>query len=147
MADRDDAQPDVGYCKPPAHAKFVKGQSGNPRGRPKGSQNLASLLAKAGRQRIRITENGRSRSITKFEALMLQLINKAVSGDLKAIGELLGWIKSFAEPDQSALTPGIQHENDEVVMANILARIRDSESVPTKDTNNIPAPDPNGGEK
>jgi hypothetical protein len=147
VANRDDAPLDVGYCKPPAHTKFVKGQSGNPRGRPKGSQNLATLLAKAGRQRIRVTENGRTRHITKFEALMLQLINKAVSGDLKAIGELFGWIKSFADPDQGPITPAIQHENDEVVMANILARIRNSENVPTEDTSNIAPPDSNGGDK
>jgi hypothetical protein len=26
----------VGYRKPPVHSRFKKGQSGNPRGRPKG---------------------------------------------------------------------------------------------------------------
>ena len=80
---------EVGYRKPPKHTQFVKGRSGNPKGRPKGSQNLASMLAKAGRQRITITENGRSRSITKFDASMLQLMNKAASGDLKAIRQVL----------------------------------------------------------
>ena len=80
---------ELGYGKPPQRTQFAKGQSGNPKGRPKGSQNLATILAKAGRQRVRITENGRSRYITKLEASMLQLMSKAASGDLKAIGELL----------------------------------------------------------
>jgi hypothetical protein len=31
----------VGYGKPPSNAGFKKGQSGNPRGRPPRSQNLA----------------------------------------------------------------------------------------------------------
>ncbi|MGJ3627161.1 DUF5681 domain-containing protein [Sphingomonas sp. MMS24-JH45] len=31
---------EVGYGKPPIHARFQKGQSGNPKGRKKGSKNL-----------------------------------------------------------------------------------------------------------
>jgi hypothetical protein len=92
---------EVGYGKPPNRTQFVKGQSGNPTGRPKGSQNLATVLAKAGRQRVKITENGRTRHVTKFEATMLQLFNKAASGDLKAIASLLDWIKSFSDGTQN----------------------------------------------
>lgn len=37
------ARHEVGYSKPPAHSRFRPGQSGNPRGRPKGSRNRATV--------------------------------------------------------------------------------------------------------
>lgn len=35
---------EVGYGKPPAEHRFVKGRSGNPRGRPKGAKNKSSQV-------------------------------------------------------------------------------------------------------
>jgi hypothetical protein len=121
---------ELGYGRPPQRTQFVKGQSGNPNGRPKGSQNFATILAKAGRQRIKVTENGRVTYKTKFQAVMLQLVNKAVTGDLKAIAELQDWIKFLADREQAALETFIPHERDKAVMANILKRIRQSEEPP-----------------
>jgi hypothetical protein len=37
----------VGYGKPPRHTRFVKGQSGNPRGHPPGAKNIKTLLTQA----------------------------------------------------------------------------------------------------
>jgi hypothetical protein len=85
----EDYSDEVGYCKPPKRTRFVKGQSGNPKGRPKGSLNFATILEKAGRQHITITENGRTRSITKFEACALQLMNQGASGNFKAIRQVI----------------------------------------------------------
>lgn len=119
----------TGYCNPPMHTRFTKGRSGNPKGRPKGSQNLATILAKTGRQRIKVTENGRTRCITKFEASVLQLVNQAVSGDLKAIHELQLWSIALEDPDQAAVSQTVPRESDEIVMANLLKRIRNSENV------------------
>ena len=41
----DGADYEVGYGKPPKHTRFKKGQSGNPKGRPKGLQEHGQSLA------------------------------------------------------------------------------------------------------
>src|SRR6266478_251195 len=57
----------VGYCNPPQHARFKTGQSGNPRGRPKGTLNMATVLERTLRENVVITEGGRRKTITKLE--------------------------------------------------------------------------------
>lgn len=75
---------EVGYGKPPLRSRFPKGRSGNPRGRPRGGQNLATMLAEELSQKVAVRENGRQRTISKRRAMLIQIINKAVSGDAKA---------------------------------------------------------------
>ena len=79
----------VGYGKPPVHTRFKKGQSGNPRGRPRGAKNNATLLKEALDQTVAINENGRRRHITKRGAMFTQLANKAAQGDHRAIQTVL----------------------------------------------------------
>lgn len=119
----------IGYGKPPKHTRFAKGQSGNPSGRPQGSQNLGTVLLKTMRQRIRVTENGQVRYITKLEAVIVQLVNKALRGDVNAIHELRYWIQFLEESLQPGSQATVTHENDEAVMAKALERIRQSEAL------------------
>jgi len=126
MANRDNSY-EVGYAKPPRQTRFVKGQSGNPKGRPKGSKNLATMLARACRERVRVTGNNGARSITKLETSLVQLSNQAASGDLRAIREFLYWIRFSEESEQSSVATPISHERDHAVIASILERIRQCE--------------------
>lgn len=80
---------DGGYGKPPKGTQFRKGRSGNPKGRPRGSRNSTSLLDEALKERVIISENGRRRRITKLEAILKQLVNKAARGDHRATQLLL----------------------------------------------------------
>jgi hypothetical protein len=47
----------VGYGRPPQHTRFPKGQSGNPKGRPKGSRALASIWLRAMNEKVTINED------------------------------------------------------------------------------------------
>lgn len=69
---------EVGYARPPKRARFKKGHSGNPKGRPRGSRKIATLLAKALDERVVVVENGRRKAITKREAFCKQLVNRGL---------------------------------------------------------------------
>jgi hypothetical protein len=118
---------EVGFAKPPRSNQFRKGMSGNPKGRPKGSKSISSILVEMGRERVKVTFNGKVRHISKLEAVIRQLSNKAATGDLKAIRELLVAHRIFAEPEPPTETSESLHERDASVMENLLNRIRSSE--------------------
>lgn len=81
---------EVGYGKPPKHTRFQKGRSGNPRGRPRGSKGWITLVREAVSAKVEVRENGRPlRKITKLEAAVTQLVNRAAGGDLRALALLL----------------------------------------------------------
>ncbi len=120
----------IGYCKPPKGTQFIKGQSGNPKGRPKGSQNVSTILRRAARRRVRVTCNGVSRFVTTLEAAVIQLLNQAAAGDPRAIRELLYLHRLCEEPTQGLLAEAGAEEVDKLVMESIRKRILQSEELP-----------------
>src|ERR1035437_5871182 len=84
MPDDRDKTYDVGFGKPPSHGQFRKGVSGNPRGRPKGKRNLATVLERTLEEKVVINENGERKTVTKLEAALKQMVNKAAGGDLRS---------------------------------------------------------------
>src|SRR5262249_25898809 len=71
----------AGYGKPPVHAQFKPGRSGNPKGRPKGLRNIRSVIEEALNQRITIREGDRTRSLTKLDGVILTMITGALKGN------------------------------------------------------------------
>ena len=108
----------------PEHTRFKAGKSGNPRGRPKGTLNMATVLDRTLRERVVINENGRRTTITKLEAAFKQLTNKAASGELKALQLLAALVSSAEERATKAVTPSYTlDEVDEKVFLGILRRL------------------------
>ena len=124
MSDNRGSDYQVGYGKPPQYTRFKKGESGNPSGRPKGSKNLTTLLEKQLKQRVLITENGRRRSITKQEAMVKHLVNKAVSGDRPLMRLLLEEIRLLEARAASSPSGTNLDEADREVMRQIQERMR-----------------------
>jgi hypothetical protein len=118
----------AGYQKPPEATRFKKGVSGNPKGRPKGSLNVATALMKALREKVVINEHGQRKTVTKFEAALKQLVNKAASGELRALRQLLELARD-AEATQNLPSPqnAVLSDLDHEVMQGILERFSEVE--------------------
>lgn len=86
MADEDPPNDDdrVGPGRPPKHSRFKPGESGNPRGRPKGSVSFATIIKREARKKVKIRENGRTKSISGMEVVARQAMQQAMKGNLKA---------------------------------------------------------------
>jgi hypothetical protein len=130
MTDQDNSDRpfEVGFGKPPRHTQFAKGTSGNPKGRGKGVKNFATEIQDELNMRVPITEYGRRKKITKRKAVAKQLVNKAAAGDPKAIPVLLNEMRPHEAG--SAAGPGdevLSRPEDQLVMANIVKRIREAE--------------------
>lgn len=111
----------IGYGKPPRHTRFQKGRSGNPRGRPCGAKNLSTLLNEALNERVLVAENRGRRKITKQQAMIMQLVNKAAQGDWRAIKILLEIVQAI-ESRTEAASPEISGFS--TADENVIARLR-----------------------
>jgi hypothetical protein len=137
----------VGFGKPPPHTRFRKGQSGNPKGRPKGAKSFATEVQEELDARVPITENGKSLKITKRKAVAKQLVNKSAAGDFKAMPTLLDQIQVLEGRSESDLTDdALGQPEDALVMESIIRRIRETKVAPPKDSTDSdgadPTPDP-----
>ena len=115
--------------KPPRHTRFKKGQSGNPRGRPSGSKNLATVLSEALNELVIVADNGGRRKITKRQAIITQLVNQSAKADWRAtkiLLDILQAIESRSEP-ASAETSSFS-EADEKVLEQLRARFSKGET-------------------
>ena len=89
----------IGYGKPPKATRFKRGKSGNPKGRPKGSLNLATDLTAELGEHITVREDGRPRKVSKQRALIKSLMAKALQGDVRATASLLAlYARVITEP-------------------------------------------------
>jgi hypothetical protein len=84
-----------GYGDPPKHTQFKKGQSGNPKGRPKHTRNLKTDLTKILGQKVSVREGDRTSRVSKQEGMLMSLTAKALKGDTRAIGVLVNLIRDI----------------------------------------------------
>ena len=109
-----------GYKNPPKHSRFQKGRSGNPAGRPKGSKNTLKLLDAVLEQEIKIQQEGKTISITKKQAMLMQLVNAAVRGEIKAIAALFPYMMQLDMKEEQSLETSKLSLKDEEILQQFL---------------------------
>jgi hypothetical protein len=103
-ADKKKGDYEIGYGKPPKSTRFRPGQSGNPRGRTKGTANLKTDLVAELAERIDISEGGRRRAVSKQRGVLKQLVAKALRGDVRAANTVLGLVERLLDARADADT-------------------------------------------
>jgi hypothetical protein len=115
-----DAGHRVGYRRPPRHGRFQPGQSGNPRGRPKGVKSLPDIVRKIVGQKVTVTENGRARRIPRLEAILLRAAGEASRGDPRALRLLLQLTERYGESVQTGADREVTGAEDLAILRRYL---------------------------
>src|SRR5262249_6325242 len=114
---------EVGRGKPPRHTRFKKGQSGNPKGRPRGSENRNAILTKLLNERVVVTVNGRRKTITKKRAFLTQAVNRAMAGEFRytqLVLELCAASEQFEERTSQLAPPRYSNEKRQSLAREVL---------------------------
>ncbi len=112
----EDANSDynVGYKKPPRRTQFKPGQSGNPRGRPKGTKNLKTDLMEELSEKINVREGDRSQKVSKQRAVVKTLVAHTLKGDARSGTLLISMMMRLLETGEGAPEEDDGLVNDEI---------------------------------
>ncbi len=111
---------EVGYGKPPKHAQFQPGQSGNPTGRPKGSKSPLTLLRAELEQKVTLREGSRVTTVTKMEAVLKRVVNDTLGGKASSARLLFPLLHVFEAQDASTPEDRNFSPSDAELLRNVL---------------------------
>ena len=103
-------QPDgreVGYGRPPRHAQFKPGQSGNPGGRPKRQGKVVVDLEAILDETVTVTKDGKPCKMSKKEIALRKILKKAIDNDdLKSILYVIDQFERYGALEFSQTSAG-----------------------------------------
>lgn len=127
-------QYEIGYGKPPPHARFRPGVSGNPRGRPRGvsAGRAAKLALKEAYRLIMVREGAETLTLPAIQAAMRQLSRIGLKGNGAALRNFIGMVQTIEQEEamrtatktiDEAPPPEITDEQRARALAAFLAKV------------------------
>lgn len=127
----------VGYRRPPKATQFKAGESGNPKGRRKGSRPVGAVLQDIIQQKVSVTEGDKTRRIPALEVIIRRLANDAMRSDPRAIKLLLSLVDRYGDSPATKVELRDMLAEDEAILTEYLKE-------PTGFTPNPPPTHANG---
>ena len=110
----------VGYRKPPKHAQFRPGQSGNPKGRKKGAKGMKTLAQKTLTAKVAVRTGNGPKQMMRIEALLHKMVELGMKGNPRALLALFSMYQSAVPEiigtDMEQVTQPLS-ESDEAALA------------------------------
>jgi hypothetical protein len=120
---------EVGFGRTPVATRFKPGESGNPKGRPKKAKAIGRILQDVFHRRVKIQENGRSRTRDLVEVMLHNLGNDAARRDLKALKALFALARLYADSPETTLDPTDLKPEDEAIIREYMAKLASESGV------------------
>jgi hypothetical protein len=113
---------EVGYGRPPVATRFQRDNCCNPRGRPKQKKTAGQLIDEAMNSKVRIVVEGKTKTMTKQQVIIHNLVNAAARGDSKAIHTLFGLKARYQDSSETAINPSDLDASDRKIIDEYLAK-------------------------
>ena len=124
----------VGKGRPPLEHQWKPNQSGNKKGRKKGSKNRKTIARASERKTFTIKRAGRPRRVTATEVGMHYLEQDILRGDRKAFLAYLEILDRYGDRDETTASMQELLAEDQAIIASMLAR-KSRQKSPNKDEN------------
>ena len=105
----------VGYGRPPKATQFKPGQSGNPKGRPKGSRSARAELIEIMFGKVPMIVGGRRRYVSRFGAAYLKQWERGIKGNERSAQAFIGLAKALGLLEEPIPTQPSQELTDEMI--------------------------------
>ena len=112
----------TGYANPPESARWRKGQSGNPSGRPKKTASFTDDLMAELAESIQLTEGGTVRRITKQRALIKALTAGGIKGNARAASLLIACYARIIKDNPESQAQTAPNAKDRKIVEDYIQR-------------------------